>query len=454
MLVDEQSTDSVTTCEVKQNARVSLKALCWCFGFGQGCVLCFFVGSGGYYTALFSNSRFFIYLCAFFYLPPIAITVGAVLFDQSFNATHGVRVASSFRIYSSSIVSTLLLAGLWVVSTVRPIPFQSEGALVYGLGVLLGIFGAVMLSSICSMFGPIDANLVPVIIFGQTAAGLYTNIVSRAIGFMPGCEAWRVSAYWIIASATLLLTLLIFLCSHCRGLFEETFQHNDTVLESPSRLSQNLQREGRTVQVCAFPTIAPILRGGSLANLVAFASSASETVSSSGSSHRFPRICWSMAICQSIAIAMNMSLTPLANHISRGDVYVTQELVLIKLLSDLVGRTLFFLVIPTPRQSSDRSHFSSLHWQAVLVWLVELVRLPMWCCIYLRAMGSAVLENSAILLWACWLPLISLGAMSSSWCCVVAITASSSEQRANVNLLMTSSIYLGYVIGILIALVS
>lgn len=164
-----------------------------------------------------------------------------------------------------------------------------------------------------------------------------------------------------------------------------------------------------------------------------------------------------MALCQSIAIAINMSLTPLANQIAHGSFDLTQKVILVKLLSDCVGRCAFLFGIPSPTQNTSAWMLRSARGHSVLVWLLQLLRLCLWMCIYSRATqrpSPSILANESILLYFVWLPLISSGALSSSWCSVLATSCARAEQRASVSTLMTTSIYLGYLIGIVIAFAS
>eukprot|EP00747_Dinoflagellata_sp_TGD_P092204 gnl/TRDRNA2_/TRDRNA2_165322_c0_seq4.p1 gnl/TRDRNA2_/TRDRNA2_165322_c0~~gnl/TRDRNA2_/TRDRNA2_165322_c0_seq4.p1 ORF type:complete len:198 (-),score=15.91 gnl/TRDRNA2_/TRDRNA2_165322_c0_seq4:247-786(-) len=165
-------------------------------------------------------------------------------------------------------------------------------------------------------------------------------------------------------------------------------------------------------------------------------------------------VCPCMALCQCWVIAMNMSIAALANQVAQGNYDLTQALVLAKLVADFVGRSAFFLV-PRPKQSSQ-----SVNRHALLVWLLEIARWPLWLAVYLRSTREAwrlwtgFLESREVLLWLIWVPLISLGAFSSSWCSVIAITAATEKERTSVNLIMSFAIYAGFSVGLLIALLS
>lgn len=454
------------TIEADSQEKKWLKLLSVCLGFGQGCGLCFFVGAGGYYAALFDNKRFFIYYCAWFYIPPIVISITAVLFDRTFDVRHGVRVTSKFRIFFSGFGVTALLIIICIISTANRMPFKvgkaygGEGALIYGFGSLLGIFCSILISATVAFLGTIEAGMVPLAILGQTAAGVFTNLVAKLIGFAPGAEEWRLQAYLIIASASVLTATCIFAAFNRKGVLERSYQYHEQIiasLSSPDLIQsssdvselESCLRSGQASQCCPLSVEPTALQ----------LESSISGISTGSAVSKFPLVCWSMAACQCLAIAMNMSLTPLANQVAHGSYDVTQALVLTKLLSDFVGRVVFFL-LPRPLRGARAWSLTSVKMHAFSVWLVELIRVPLWAAVYSRArhirLGSWTdsLSNEAVLLWLVWLPLISLGAMSSSWCCVVAVTAASEQQRTPTNVLMATSLYAGFSVGISIALLS
>lgn len=421
---------------------IKLRLLCLCLGFGQGCAITFYVGAGGYYVALFANSRFLIYMCAFLFLPPMAITVAALLFDTRFNITRGVRVSFSFRIYSSCVAACLFLTTLCVISCFPK--FRSEGVCILFSGIILGIASAIMLSSFNSMFGAVCARLAPIIVFGQTVAGVFTNVVAWLVGFKPGCAELQASAYWVIALASVAFALGAFIWYHYHGLLEYIFQWHEDMLASGL-----LTPTARTVEA-AVPTACSPIMPGSLLDKDMLSISRGCTTSIKGISG----LCWAMAMCQAISIAMNNYLTPRANQIAQGNSDLTQRLVLNKLLADFVGRSLFFIAIPTPRERVGVS-VNSIYAHVVLVGIIFVVRIPMWIAVFLYSVVGDngqywmhFLADDEVLVLAVWLPFIALGALINSWCFFIATTSAKAEQKANMNLLMTCSIYLGYVIGV------
>jgi len=399
-------------------------------GIAQGCGLCFYVASGGYFSSVFGDERFFINACAFFYLPPIVTTLAQLLLDHRFDVLLGIRRLIRFRIYFSLFMVAFLLAALcWLADST---PYRGEGQLVYAVGAVLGIFAAVLLASACGLFGAIDPRLVPYLVLGQTFAGVYTNASARVLGFEPGCERWRAQAFFGLAAGSVGLGMLGYWSYNHLKLLESTYQRHESMLE-------------RSVPQNSFIPPMDLAR--------------SEVTISEQNGRRtccgFPWICWSMAACQTLAIAMNMSLTPLANQIALGDYDLTQQLVLVKLLSDFVGRSAFLVLIPKP-ESRRRCFLRSVTGHAFMAWLLEAARLPVWTYVYQRALGSQLpfMVHHSVLLWVIWLPLVSTGALTSSWCFVIAVTAAPEAKRRVVNLLMSLSVYAGFASGIVVALLT
>jgi len=419
--------------ELESSERKYLRALSFGLGMSQGCGLCFYVGSGGYFGAIFDDDRFLINQCAFFYLPPMLITIVQLLVDRHFDALLGIRPVIIFRIYFSSLMVAVLLGALcWVC---RSAAYPGEGVLIYSLGAALAIFAAILMGSACLLFGAVEPRLVPYLVLGQTFAGVYTNISARTLGFGPGCSIWRTQAYFGLAAASVGVGLLCYWGYNRYQLLERTYQHHESLLLYSQSIASALQSGNAPCEHQNMPLQAT---GGN----------------SSRTWGGFSLLSWSMVVCQALAIAMNMSLTPLAHQVAHGNFSLTQELLLVKLLADFVGRSMFLLIIPKPKNEPG-FHWHSIRGHAVAVWLIEVLRLPAWVLVYLWAQGSrasSFLANSGVLLWLVWLPLISTGALSSSWCFVVAVTAAPEAKRPEVNLLMTFSVYAGFAAGILVAL--
>lgn len=404
-------------------------------GFSQGCGLCFYVGSGGYFSALFDNPRFFIDACAFFYLPPILATLAQLLLDHRLDAWLGVRPVIRFRIIFSSLVLAVLLA-LMSIAADAP-PYKGQGKLVFVFGAALGTFAALLLGASCVLFGAVDPRFVPYLVLGQTTAGIYTNAVARLLAFQPGCETWRARAFFLVAMGTVLaITAAYQVFSSCK-LLENTYLHHEYLLVLSRSRAANAAGYRRSMHAPGGSGLEPLVPGRALVL-------------------GFPPVCWAMAACQSLAIAMNMSLTPLSNQVAKGEYLFSQELVLTKLAADFVGRGLFLLL---PRPRLEGRGVRRLPLQAAFVALLELLRLPLWLAVFLRALGSAspaiaFLVNKEVLLWPVWLPLISSGALSASMCFVIAVTAAPEDKKKAANLLMSCSVYTGFFVGISIALLS
>lgn len=292
--------------------------------------------------------------------------------------------------------------------------------------------------------------------FRTSTAGVYTSAVANAVGFLPGCAAWRVLAYWGIAAATVFTTVLIFAVFDCFKILDALYLQHDTLLELTTRTdtgSQDVNEQAGLMEVPRIPRVA----SGSV-NMGISVVFPQPVCNPSGdvTQHKYSAACWSAAICQAVAIAMNISLTSLANQISHGNTLSTQQLILTKLLGDFVGRVASF-GIPKPSTQAQLISLHSVKVQSILLWLVGVVRLPLWLTFYLRTQrGPAhdIISDEAVLNWCVWLPFIASGALSSSWCIIIAICSAPEEHRVSVNLLMSLSIYAGFSIGIAIAVFS
>lgn len=437
-------------CEDPANAfgssrRRSLISLTVALGFSQGCGLSFYVASGGYFSALFDNPRFFLDACASFYLPPILVTSAQLMLDHRFDKWLGIKAVIRFRIMFSSIAMVLLLTWLGFLAGS---PWSAgEGKQVLLLGATLGMFAAILLASSCLLFGAVDPRFVPCLILGQTFAGVYTNLWTNVLGFEPGCDAWRVRMFFCVAAGTMLLVTLAYQTCNTLELLDSTYQRHEVLLS----LSQHQSAIADSASLSGGgPSIVPTIAGDYNVDR-----HRTDSVQCGCTFLGFPLLCWCMAICQASAVAMNMSLTPLSNQVAHGEYMLEQKLVLMKLFADFIGRSLF-LLLPKPRLSPGW-HVSNIRGQAVIIALIELLRLPLWLWVYFwatRAQFDSPLANPVVLLWAVWLPLISSGAFSASWCFVIAIAAATDDKRRATNLLMSCSLYAGFSVGIGIALLT
>jgi len=120
---------------------------------------------------------------------------------------------------------------------------------------------------------------------------------------------------------------------------------------------------------------------------------------------------------------------------------------------------LFYFLDPKPVVGQSGFSLRTVNGQQLVLWAIECLRLPVWFAVYLWSQHvispfNSYLSHDSILLWVIWLPLISLGSLSFSWCFVVALTAASDSQKVTVNRVMAASIQLGFASGIILALLS
>eukprot|EP00811_Abedinium_folium_P032799 NODE_5815_length_1732_cov_4.636137.p1 GENE.NODE_5815_length_1732_cov_4.636137~~NODE_5815_length_1732_cov_4.636137.p1 ORF type:complete len:501 (+),score=76.66 NODE_5815_length_1732_cov_4.636137:182-1684(+) len=452
-------------------------------GFGQGCCLCFFLGSGSYYSRLYGNSQLFIYLCASLYLPPLSVTICNMLFGVSAERRLGARRVYRMRLYGNAILIIVLFLVLARYSADGPV---GGSAGLYCFAMTFGISAAILFSAVASLLGPQNQNAVPLLVLAQTAAGVYSYVIAQVLKFSPGCGPELVTAYWLIAGGTILATILVLFGCDCCGVLDSAYEFQSALSvrcasstttlrfdvsnrEIPESYNTDAASMGLSFILPVSPcgtSPASILHANVDRTMVESpffpeqdAARRQSLCSSAGSrSIGFPLVCWVAAACQTLAIAMNMSLTPLAMQVAHGDYVLAQNLIFTKLLSDFVGRSVY-LVLPKPVNGVQGWDCRSVGCQSTLLWLIEVARFVMWLSVYLwsqrvRSPFDDALSRKNTLLWAVWLPLISTGAMSSSCCFVVASTAARPEQKVAVNRLMTASIYAGFSVGVVTAMCS
>jgi len=452
----DRSTSSAGDERFQKRERKYLTVLAIALGFSQGCALCFYVGSGGYYSALMNDDEFFVHACAYFYLPPLVVTFLQLLVDHRFDQRFNIRTVIRCRILFCSLGVAVCLAALGIVTLggFRP----GLDADVFVIGVFLGCFAAALLGASCKLFGAVDPRFVPYLVLGQTAAGVYTNVVARLLGFHPGCPPSIAATFFGVAAGTVSLITVGYQIFNCFNLMEGTYQHHELLLSVGFTISIAVDTPRTTAPTTDSLSGSEASTGSTEARQVQGLPQSEPHLRSGCCSRRgplgFPLLCWSMALAQTLAIAMNMSLTPLSNQVAHGEYNLSQELLLIKLLSDFCGRSIF-LVLPIPSRSKTWRLPTGILAQGLLVWFIELLRLPLWLSVFLWATGSDLprfLANQNVLLWPIWLPLISTGAMSSSWAFVISVTFAPEELKGSANLLMSCSVYLGFFLGICIAL--
>eukprot|EP00435_Cladocopium_sp_Y103_P039293 s1796_g10.t1 len=224
---------------------------------------------------------------------------------------------------------------------------------------------------------------------------------------------------WYYFSGVLVSVLpaVFFFVNHCRGGLDQAYRRHHRL--TPHASLVNVQalaptEEGIDVQLQADPPRCPCL---------------SATTNEKAFIIRYS------FLCQVCLIGLNISLTPLANVLAHGKFKLGQEIVLLKLLGDFVGRVLFFC-LPAPRRL--RLHLG-------LNWVVAALRLPVWL----------VLEPwfSDPVLLAIWMPFVVSAAFGGSWLQVLAIQAADEQEKRATAARMNMAVYYGFVSGVAFAAV-
>lgn len=376
------------------------------FGFAQGSCNNVYLSAAGYYGAMFGDSRFFIWMCASVYIAPMLMFPFAFFFDAYFDRKLGVRKVFLFRLAFTLVLAACLIACMGMAETGR--------GTVLTLGAFLGISTGVVANSSSHFFGVLSPQLVPWWFLGQTASGAYVNVVARITKFQPSCSHSIVIDYFISGSAVAIIAALSFTSMQLRGNLDESFARHSELMD-----------DGRSIEEQSLP---PSPQGGASAK----------------------SICQSpfnvfVIVCQVLAVTLNISLTSLANVLAHGDFALGQEIVLLKLLSDFIGRLLFY-IIPAPRATptSRKVHLA-------LNWVLQLLRFPLWACLFAHILHPW-LSNGALI--AIWIPFVTAGALGGSWLSAIGIQAVSPRQKRTMATSLQLAVYCGFFLGVIFAVVA
>lgn len=375
------------------------------FGFAQGSCNNVYLSAAGYYGAMFGDSRFFIWMCASVYIAPMLIFPFAFYFDAYFDRKLGVRKVFPFRLAFTLVLAACLIVFMGTAEIGR--------GTVLTLGCLLGILTGAVANSSSHFFGVLSPQLVPWWFLGQTASGAYVNVVAQITKFQPSCSHTIVKDYFISGSAVAIIAALSFTSMQLRGNLEESFARHSELMDD----GQNVEESSRP----------PTPQGGASAE----------------------SICQSpfnvfVIFCQILAVTLNISLTSLANVLAHGDFALGQEIVLLKLLSDFIGRLLFY-IIPAPRATPK-----SLNMHLALNWALQLLRFPLWACLFAHILQPWLSHGALI---AIWIPFVTAGALGGSWLSAIGIQAVSPRHKRTMATSLQLAVYCGFFLGVIFAIV-
>lgn len=395
------------------------------FGFGQGLCNNIFLSSDGYWGERLNNDQyFFVWMCASVYIAPFILFALASWLDLYFDSKLGLRTVFQVRMASSLMVNAVLVAALSALtgdlggaSAIGP---QKVGILV--LGSLIGMLSGSVASASLQFFGAIGSQHVPLFFLGQTASGAYVNVAARLLNFHPGTQQSYAVAYFAGGVAVAVLPAVIFIIWQWTGRLEVAYQQH--VEPPPSVPLGNFVRS---------------LTWGQRNSAGSIGSAATEPLEESEDTS-WKVLRRAAVSLQILTVTLNISLTPLANVIARGNFRLGQEIVLLKLLSDFLGRMLFF-AIPEPRRLG-------LH--MTLNWTMTVLRIPIWALVLQHSLGQEPLLGDTLLL-VLWVPFVTTGALGGSWAQVVAIKAVPESQRRATASLLNIAVYIGYLLGVLFA---
>ncbi|CAE8712312.1 unnamed protein product, partial [Polarella glacialis] len=389
------------------------------FGFGQGCCVNIYLSAAGYFGNELHDEFFFVWMCACVYVTPLVVFAFASRFDPYFDSLFGLRAVFQVRLAVSMILGSILV-GCLIVATMDVGTTHYLGVLF--LGGAIGATAGSVASSSAQFFGVISPDLVPLFFLGQTASGAYVNVAAKLAGFQPGCDHLSVTVFYSSGVVVAVMPGLAFLLNHWRGGLEPAYRRHLRLTPVPS--------------------------GNSLSGLVGQGMSNSPTrpLTLEDPGQRCTAVNRKVYIkrlaflCQVFIVGLNISLTPLANVLAHGRYTLGQDVVLLKLLGDFIGRLLFF-VIPSPRR---------LERHLGLVLLLAFLRTPIWVALVVHALSEEPLFGDTALMLM-WVPFVVSGACGGSWCQVLAIAAVSPEEKRHVASQMNLAVYLGFLSGVAFA---
>lgn len=391
------------------------------FGFGQGCCVNVYLSAGGYLGDKFDDKYFFVLMCAAVYVTPLLIFALARRLDPYFDRHFGFRSVYQVRLAISMLVGALLVAGL-IAATLGT---GDQKAAVLALGAAVGCVAGSVASASAQFFGVISPKLVPLFFLGQTASGAYINVAARLASFKPDCSDGSVIWYYSSGILVAVLPSLIFFVNHYQGGLDDAYRrhHRLTPHGSVSSVQALAPSENRSG-----PRPDGDLQAGE-----------EQTGGLAVADEKALVIRWAFR-CQILLIGLNISLTPLANVLAHGHYALGQEIVLLKLLGDFVGRVLFFC-LPAPRR---------LRLHLALNGAVALLRLPVWAVLLGHALSKEPWLSDSVLL-AIWLLFVVSAALGGSWLQVLAIQAAQELEKRAVAARMNIAVYCGFVSGVAFA---
>eukprot|EP00434_Breviolum_minutum_P017564 symbB.v1.2.015500.t1/scaffold1160.1/size134679/9 len=250
-----------------------------------------------------------------------------------------------------------------------------------------------------------------------------TEVAARLASFKPDCSGPSVIWYYSSGVFVAVLPAVTFFVNHCRGGLEPAYRRHH-------RLTPDV----------------------SLVNVEALASRQDEQINVQLQDETYRCPCLSAStdekvliiryafLCQVLLIGLNISLTPLANVLAHGKFELGQEIVLLKLLGDFVGRVLFFC-LPTPRR---------LKVHLALNWMVMALRFPVWIVLVGHTLSKEPWFSDFALL-AIWFPFVVSAAFGGSWLQVLAIQAADEQEKRGIAARMNMAVYYGFVSGVIFA---
>lgn len=417
--------------EVGKDLAQRFRRLATSFGFGQGCCVNVYLSAAGYFGDLYGDPYFFVLMCGAIYLTPLLAFPVQFAFDPYFDSRFGLQTVFQFRLAASLLLAAVLVAAVSLVTE------GDHRLIVLVLGAVGGLLCGCVASASSQFFGVISPKLMPLFFLGQTASGAYVNVAARVAGFKPDASRIQVVGYYIGGVSLAILPPIAFAISQWTGRLAAAYCHHARLASStpggdvhlpdlddtPNRSLRTQDRDDAPADVDFLVT----------ASLNVTAKIEPQCPQAMGDRH----VQVLAFLAQVLFIALNMSLTPLANVMAHGSYSLGQEIVLLKLLGDFLGR-LLYLLWPRPRRL--RLHV----WLAVAL---ALARVPLWAAFVVHTLRKEPLFDFNVLA-ALWVPFVAAGALGGSWTQVIGIQAAPGERKRRAAAMMSVAVYAGYLVGL------
>lgn len=289
----------------------------------------FYAAMGGYYIENLKDRSFFPMMLLCYCTPAPIVSVLQQLFDKYFDEAYSTSVTYSFRI----ITMQLVLGGLviaWIFSPVASFP-------VLALGFCIGLVFWTILSSSLQLVSATDPTHIVFVKLGMQLGGFLPTVVLICTGFNPSSSKQE---FQYVLSSVVILTVL---ASCILAYFHKT---SDIFTKAYERLSYEPSPPGGAEALLDSEETDPLLRERQVTPTTALDPEAAK--------HGVPSWIKYWQGCNGLVMGMSFCLLSLCGYF--GDAQLTQNLALMRLLMEFVGRIISCVIPWVPGFSHGPCH--------------------------------------------------------------------------------------------------